>query len=159
MKKLNYILSAAVLVFLLANAGCKGDDDPGVPASDTVGAKFAGSYSVIDVTFDGTSRTSDYTDFTLTINFTTGGQAGTYNISGGPVGLRPFPLEGTWTYVGAITDPATATFKVLRQDGVEMTVSSLTGTGFNLDFKLPTGSAGSSTSKLDAVEGDWSFTF
>jgi hypothetical protein len=159
MKKLNYILSAAVLVFLLANAGCKGDDDPGVPASDTVGAKFAGAYTPTNVTFESDDRSADYTDFTLTINFTAGALGGSYSISGGPVELRPFPESGTWEYAGTIADPAAATFVVLRNDGVEMTVSGLTGTGFNLDFNLPPGSAGTSTSKLDAVEGDWSFTF
>ncbi len=156
MKKLNYLLSAAVLVFLLVNAGCDGSDDPGVPAADQVGTKFTGTWNATAVSFDTQDRTADYSDFDLTIGYTAGSNGGTYSIAGGPVGVRPFAASGTWTFQGEITDP-NASFNILRNDGLVVTVSSLNDTNLQLSFVFD--DANNASSRTEAVDGTWNFTF
>lgn len=160
MKSLNYLLSAAVLVFLLANASCKSDDDPGVPAADQVGAKFTATWNATSVTFGSPvqDRTSDYGDFKLTIGYTAGTNAGTYSITGGPQGsgIVPFAGDGTWNFQNEITDVSTS-FNIVRNDGLVITVSSLTDTNLQLSFVFDDGVH--SSSRTEAVDGTWTFDF
>ncbi|MEQ8244370.1 hypothetical protein [Fulvivirga sp.] len=161
MKSLNYLLSAAVLVFLLANASCKSDDDPGVPAADQVGAKFTSTWNASSVTFGSPSqdRSADYSDFQLTIGYTAGTNAGTYSITGGPQGsgIVPFAGNGTWSFQNEITDANPSSFNIVRNDGLVITVSSLTDTSLQLSFVFDDGTH--SSSRTEAVDGTWTFDF
>ncbi|MEQ9166367.1 MAG: hypothetical protein RLO12_08915, partial [Fulvivirga sp.] len=154
MKSLNYLLSAAVLVFLLANASCKSDDDPGVPAADQVGAKFTATWNATDVFFETQNRSTEYADFKLTIGYNSGTNGGTYSITGGPVGVRPFGTSGIWNFEKEITDVSSA-FNIVRDDGLVITVSSLTDNNLQLSFFFDDGN--NSSSRTEAVEGDWTF--
>jgi hypothetical protein len=159
MKKLNYILSAAVLVFMLAIISCGGSDDPGVPADDQIGAKLTSTWNATSVIF-GTNqdRTTDYSGFKLTLGYNAETNAGTYSITGGPSdGTRPFATSGTWTFQGTISDPAVPSFNIVRDDTLLITVSELTATTLQLTFVFDGGTH--STSKTEAVDGTWVFDF
>ncbi len=159
MKSLNYLLSAVVLVFLLANASCKSDDDPGVPAADQLGTKFTSAWNATSVDFDGQDRSADYADFQLTIGYTAGTNAGTYRITGGPQGsgIVPFAGQGTWSFQSEITDPNPSSFNIVRNDDLVITISSLTDTNLQLSFVFDDGTH--SSSRTEAVDGTWTFDF
>lgn len=159
MKKLSYLFSLLVLVFVMASSGCDPDDGDGVPAADQVGATFSGNWNASNVTFGSPSqdRTADYSDFIMTVTYVAGTNGGTVSIAGGPNDLRPFAPTDIWSYVGDITDPATSAFSVTRDsDQLTLSVSNLTATTMSLNFTL---APGGSTSRQEAVEGTWNFDF
>lgn len=160
MKKLSYLLSGFVLVALFVASGC-GDDDSGTPPADVVGLELAGTWTIDaaqtnQVTFETTEdRTDDYANFTLVLTYTVGQSSGNYTISGGPVGDRPFTAtSGTWSFTNDVTDP-NASFNITRNDGVVMSVSTLSAT--DLDFTFTFASGSNSGSRTSAVDGRWSF--
>ncbi|HNP20295.1 MAG TPA: hypothetical protein PKL31_17775 [Fulvivirga sp.] len=165
MKKLNYLLSLAVLVIILASAGCGGSSDPGIPADDQVGAKLTSVWKIDgntpnSVTFGSPSqdRTSDYSDFTLTITYDPTNNIGTYLIANGPSdGTRPFPSSmDTWSFSSDIVDPAMTIFPITRDiDDLSMNVE-LSESSLQLSFYLP---EGGTTSRTEAVVGEWFFSF
>ena len=161
MKKLAYLLSIGVLVSLLATVGCKKDDDVAISPEDQVGAKLTGTWvingSANSVTFGSPTedRTTDYSDFTLTITYDVDSDGGTYGISGGPVGARPFPVSGTWLYQNDITD-VNGSFVIVRDDGVATTISSLTDTALVFSFLFD--SSSNTGSRQAAVDGQWNFS-
>ncbi|QSE99094.1 hypothetical protein [Fulvivirga lutea] len=162
MKKLSYLLSAAVLSLLLFSVGCDSGGDDGAPAVDQVGNTFSGTWAVDatqtgQVTFGSPSqdRTDDYSDFALTITYTAGSEGGTASIVGGPSGVRPFLGTDSWTFTPVPTDASTTQFTVTRaSDGLQITVTNFSATGMTLSFSL---ADGGSTSRTEAVVGSWTF--
>ncbi len=159
MKNLNYFLSLAVLVIILASAGCGGSDGPGVPADDQVGTKFASAWNATSVVFETTQdRSTDYANFVLTIGYNAETNEGSYSISGGPTdGTKPFASSGTWTFDGTIADPSVTFFNVLRNDGLVMKIEQLTDTNLQMSFSFDP--ADHESSRTEAVEGTWVFGF
>lgn len=166
MKKLNYLLSLAVLVIILASAGCGGSDGPGVPADDQVGLKLTSVWRIDgntpnSVTFSPPlqDRTDSYSDFKLTITYDPTNNSGTYSIDGGPLdGTRPFKVSGgTWEFGGTIDDPNQPSFNIVRNDGLSILIEQLTDTNLQMSFNFDP--ADHESSRTEAVEGTWVFSF
>ena len=161
MKKLNYLLTLAVLGVLFMSVGCDGDDGDDKPAVDVVGEDFQSTWTATSVQYGSPAeeRTSDYSDFTLTIVYS-GEGAGTYSTSGGPKGsgIVPFANSGTWSFTNPDDVTTGGSFNITRGDGLVMTVNTLNETTLSLTFEGYDDDVHES-SRVDAVDGTWSFTF
>ena len=155
MKKLSYLLSAGILVAMLAIVGCSKDDGGGITPEDAAGANFAGTWAVGSsgsVTFDTDDRTSEYTNFTLTVNYSAGQGSGTYTATGGQSGASPWPTSGTWSFNS--DTPGAQSFAVTRDDGLVVNVG-VTATNLDLNFTFDDGA--NQGSRVENVNGSWTF--
>ncbi|MEQ8577045.1 MAG: hypothetical protein RIB63_23455, partial [Fulvivirga sp.] len=72
-------------------------------------------------------------------------------------GIVPFAGNGTWSFQNEITDANPSSFNIIRNDGLVITVSSLTDTSLQLSFVFDDGTH--SSSRTEAVDGTWTFDF
>lgn len=155
MKKLSYLLSAGVLVAMLAVVGCKKDDGGSITPEDAAGANFAGTWAVGSsgsVMFDTDDRTTEYSNFTLTVNYSAGQGSGTYSATGGQSGASPWPASGTWSFNS--DTPGAESFAVTRDDGLVVNVA-LTATDMTMTFTFD--DSVNQGSRVEAVNGSWTF--
>jgi len=155
MKKLSYLLSAGVLVAMLAVVGCKKDDGGGITPEDAAGANFAGTWAVGSsgsVMFDSDDRTTEYSNFTFTVNYSAGQGSGTYSATGGQSGASPWPASGTWSFNAE--SPGAESFAVTRDDGLVVNVA-LTATDMTMTFTFD--DSVNEGSRVEAVNGNWTF--
>jgi len=159
MKRLSYLLSAALLVFTVAITGCGSDDGDDLSPTDAAGNNFSGTWAVDgsqanQVTFDGNDRTNEgFSSFQLNITFETGTNGGNYTVSGGPAGETPFTNPGNWTFNNE--SPGANSFVVNRGDGVRTSVSITEGGTMTLNFTID--DRDTQTSRQEALAGDWEF--
>jgi len=159
MKRLSYLLSAAVLVFAISLTGCGSDDGDDLSPTDAAGNNFSGTWAVdgsqaSQVTFDGNDRTNEgFSNFQMNVTFETGTSGGDYTVSGGPAGETPFTTPGTWAFNNET--PGANNFTVTRGDGVEVSVSIAEGGTMTLNFTIS--DRDNQTSRTEALEGAWQF--
>ncbi len=109
--------SLSVLIFLIATLsiqGCKEDVTPSI-AEVTTKKITAGGWKIKSVAVDGIDETDFFKNFTLQYTPTT---YATTN------GTEAWPSSGTWTFKD---DTANI---ILRDDGIEITIESITDTEF-----------------------------
>jgi hypothetical protein len=146
------MIVAGALVFF---SNC-GGDDPKDPAQKVQLEKLSTTWNIVSATLDGTPRTADFTDFTLTISgtFNSNDPDGPYNYS--VAGTRPtpspWPASGQWDFAAIGTGD---TGSILRSDGVPVTYSIASNGQLTLTFEcIDCDYAGSRT---EEVNGNWIF--
>lgn len=146
MNKLKYMLSATVLIAVLAISGCKSDDadsEPDPLAQQLVALINEGSSWVIGssgmVIKDGFDVSDQFNGFALTIS------DGTYNTQNSLPHV--WNTQGTWEFVDS--DPN----RVLRNDGVELAVR-FNASNLTLIFTAPDSDTGGRT---EGVAGEYQF--
>jgi|GEM_PF-4680487 len=150
MKKLNYLLSAVVLLAVLVTVGC-GTNEPGPSAEVQVTDMFAKTWTLTSASLDNDPIT-DMNGLTLTVN-----SAFTYS-TGGTVArpVHPWPSNGTWEFTTPITE-VTGSFQVTRDDGLVIDVT-LTETTLILRFIFIEGT-NLGSGRVEALAGAWSMEF
>lgn len=149
MKNFKQIISFA-FVLCLVMASCKSDDDgtPSKTDKQIQTEKLTKTWGLGNVTLDGAPM--EYTGFELTISANADGSNKTYSTSNGQAA---WPASGTWDFVGENYN------KILRSDGVEMTVSGLTDSALTLSFTITEEtSAGRFGQRVKGVTGDYVFS-
>jgi len=150
-KLLSLFLIAGIALLYI---GC--DDDPKKSEEETQLDKLRGTWNIESVDNDGTSRTDEYPNMTLTISgtFTT---AGLYQYTSDadewPT-VSPWKAEDGWKFKTA--DVARTITR--QQDLIEMTYTlSNSDNTLTLDFNYS--GAGFHNGRTESVSGDWSFVF
>lgn len=153
MKKLNYLLSVAVLFALLVTVGCSKDDGPGVSAEDQVKERLSKTWLISSATL-ASQTVTDLTGLTLTIT-----DQLSYTSNGNTAARQPnpWPTSGTWVFKTAITDASTGSFVITRDDGLDINVT-LTDTTLSLGLVFDD-SIHNGSSREEAVDGSWVFEF
>lgn len=125
------MIVAGALVFL---SNC-GGDDPKDPAQKVQLEKLSTTWNIVSATLDGTTRTADFTGFTLTISgtFNSNDPDGPYNysVSGTRPTPSPWPASGQWEFAVLGTGD---TGTLLRSDGVDVTYSISSNNQLTLSF-------------------------
>ena len=125
-------LSLAVLMLLLVLPGCK-KDNPLTPNKETEKLLIEKSWTLNSVQIDGV-YSSLYAG--LTLKFTTTNYSTT---NGGAL----WPASGTWTFEGDMGD------KILRDDGLQITIESISASQLIIVFTwTKTTSSGGRTASL-----------
>ncbi len=152
MKKLNYLLSAVVLMMVLMTVGC-GPDDPTISPEDAVTEAFAKTWLLSSATLDGQAVT-DLTGLTFAVTENMSYSTNSSTVARQP---NPFPASGTWVFKSDITSADQSTFIITRDGNLDMDVT-LSDTaltlGFTFDEAVHTGSG-----REEQVEGTWSVSF
>jgi len=138
----------------LLYVGC--DDDPKKSEEETQLDKLRGTWNIESVENDGTSRTDEYPNMTLTVSgtFTTGG---TYNYTSDAdewPSVSPWKAIDTWKFKsGAVANTITRqsdlldmTYTLSNSDNTLTIGFTYTGTGIN-------------NGRTESVSGDWTFVF
>jgi len=154
MKKLNYLLSAVVLLAVLVTVGCSKDDGPGITPEQAVTDRLSKSWDISSATLDN-QDISDLTGLTLTINDALGYTTNSTSVARTP---NPWPVGGSWAFVDEITDAADTSFSIRRDDEINIVVA-LTDTSLTLSFTFDDAIHKGSTGKEEALSGDWVFVF
>ena len=139
-----YSLLSVVLLVLAVTLldSCKGDDDPS-PADKNKEIISSGTWKIGNVTVGGVDQTNLFTGFTL--QFTS---AGTYtSANGSPV----WSASGTWSFKDKTG------LLVVRDDGKEVTVNTITTTSLVLTMNWDKTTLGSG--RISSVAGEHVFTF
>jgi len=141
-----YILFISIIT-LLTNCG---DPEPTPqPAIDLEQATIDGlakTWTISGVSLDGASVASDWAG--VSISFTT---SKSFTVSGlSTQNSLIWPSTGTYSF-----PDANKPLKVLRNDGIEITISNLTENSATLGFAI-TGRTGG---RQDGLTGNYSFTF
>jgi hypothetical protein len=154
MKRINFLLSAALILGLLVYAGC-GSSTP-TPQETAAEKQFnllsggTWSASANSVTRDGTAEPT-YDNFTVSFSGTLNSDksnvesSSTYNTNDV---TNAFP-SGSWTFNGSNTN------QILRGTGITMTIQSISETNLTLAFSL---NADGTTNKTAGLAGNWVFT-
>jgi hypothetical protein len=160
MKLVSKILSLIILAGLATfYTSCKSDDGPGKSDAEKQLDKLkAVTWELSEATLDGTARTTDFANLTLTISgtFVTDGTYN-YTLAGTTPSRSPWPRSGTWSFgqdplTQIIRDPSTA-----DETNLDYVV---TDTDLVITFTIPTTSDGwDGGSRVNAVSGEWIFTF
>ncbi|NJM25330.1 MAG: hypothetical protein HC859_07420 [Bacteroidia bacterium] len=118
--------------------------------------KLQGSWAVTSVDLDGTDRTSDFSTMVMSFTTTAGNTTFGYSITGSRPNPNPWPPSGSIT-LGA--DPLS---QLIRKDGspdLAMTYAlSNADDQLTISFTY-TGAGYAGSSRVEAVEGDWTFVF
>lgn len=136
-KSIFYTILLAAALF----AGCKGDDPQ--PETQRVQKLLSsGTWQTDQVWVDETDQTSFFTG--LTLSFT----KDTYSTTNGKA---VWPASGTWEFADDSAD------KIIRDDGIEVTVLEVTKTSLKLSLTNPTRVIGSA--KANGLAGAHEFHF
>jgi|JI102314A1RNA_FD_contig_21_14370621_length_888_multi_18_in_0_out_0_2 hypothetical protein len=153
MKILRAISFLAVAAVLSTYMGCKPDDPSAPPIEDVQFDKLKKTWKISTVTFDGVSRTGDYTGFQLVLGGTKGTPPFSYNTSARPA-LSPWKASGTWEFGSAVET------QIIRDKGViadELAISyTVTESTLTLTFDFDGEGYAARTKE---VQGPWVFTF
>jgi len=165
MKKLKAFLFSGSLASLMIFAACGGDsggdDDPGPSAGQLQAEALAATSWSADfgtnenaITFDGQSRAEDWSSFSLSFTASEGADGiwgGNFSASGQPSGDGQviWPGSGTWSFANETT-----TQLITRNDGVEITLSSVTEDQVVLRFTVTDPNARAE----GFFDAEWGFT-
>ena len=142
------LLSLVVFGVLLSYTGCKKKKGDPEPITDQQIEKLSKPWKIDVVTLDGVVKTSDYTNFTLTLSGTKGTTSIGYTTTNRP-SLSPWASSGSFTF-----DATTPETKLIRDDTVPVTYS-VSDTQLQTSFQYN----GAGFSRVSAVKGQWVFTF
>lgn len=140
MKKYNSIFYTILMAAALFT-GCKGDD-PQPETQRVIKLLSSGTWQIDQVWVDETDQTSFFTG--LTLSFT----KDTYVTTNGK---GVWPATGTWEFANDSAD------KIIRDDGIEVTVLEVTKTSLKLSLTNPTIVIGSA--KANGLAGAHEFHF
>lgn len=152
MKRFRNVVGIAGLAgALLFISGC-GPDTPDRPIEEVQLEKLVATWNISDVTLDGTTKKSDYTNFKLTLAGTPGQTQFSYTTSGATALLTPWPKNGSWKFGEPVETVA------IRMDTPELPMTySVSDTQLQVSFNY-TGN-GVPSSRTSQVKGQWVFTF
>lgn len=140
MKNYNSIFYSILMAAALFT-GCKGDDPQ--PETQRIQKLLSsGTWQIDQVWVDETDQTSFFTG--LTLSFT----KDTYETTNGKA---VWPATGTWEFADESAD------KIIRDDGIEVTVLEVTKTSLRLSLTNPTIGIGSA--KANGLAGAHEFHF
>ena len=145
MKTIKNITILAVIAVIATLSACGGDDTP-TPVTDptTEVIKALGkSWTATSVSLDDADVTGDWAGFALTFLQSQGYSA--TNLSA--ESILVWPVSGSYTFPNANNAN-----QILRNDGVQMTLSNVTETSATLSFRI-TGRTG----RTDGLIGEWVF--
>ena len=142
------LLSLVVFGVLLSYTGCKKKKGDPEPITDQQIEKLSKPWKIDVVTLDGVVKTSDYTNFTITLSGTKGTTSIGYTTTNRP-SLSPWASSGSFTF-----DATTPETKLIRDDTVPVTYS-VSDTQLQTSFQYN----GAGFSRVSAVKGQWVFTF
>ncbi|HMJ68946.1 MAG TPA: hypothetical protein VK508_08625 [Cyclobacteriaceae bacterium] len=147
------VLSVVILAVLLGYAGCKGTDNPPTPEDEVQLGKLSSTWKVAgngtDVTLDGSSRKSEYSNFQLTLTGTPGATSFGYTTTGRPP-LSAWPSSGSWNF------GSTVATDVVRDQGTSKEVS-MTYTVTDSQLELTFTYNGAGEARTSDVTGVWVF--
>lgn len=154
--RIGSLVIVASALFFLAN--CGGDPAP-QPAEQIQLGKLSKTWSIVSATLNGTTRTSEFANFKLTISgtFNTTTPEGPYNysVSGSRPTPSPWDASGTWSFSSTGTGD---TGSILRNDGVPM-IYTINSNGQLTISDLICTSCNYQGARTDQVNGTWVFTF
>lgn len=143
------LVSAVLLTYM----GCDGGGSTPEPIEDVQFTKLAKTWKVSTVTFDGVSRTTDYTGFQLVLGGTKGTPPFSYTTTARP-SLSPWPASGTWEFGSAVET------QIIRYNTIDDDELAITYTVTESTLTLTFDFAGEGyTARTEEVQGPWVFTF
>ena len=145
MKIVKNIVLAFTLIGIVSLTACGGGDTPAPvvdPTQEIIDA-LTKTWSVSSVTLDNTDVTTDWNGFTLTFDSSKGYSATALNAES----ILVWPASGSYSFPNANN-----TNQILRNDGVEITLSNVTETSATLSFQI-TGRNG----RTEGLIGQWVF--
>lgn len=163
MKKLNYLLSAVVILGVMATIGCSKDDGPSQTAEEKLFDKITGTWTASAVTYNTSDdRTTVYSGFTITLS---GSSDAGYSYSASvPAGVDfgPFKSQtsGGWTFTNEVTDANASSVGITRTaDALPITLFIDSETQVRLEFTYTDDDRdGNHDGREEAVSGSWVFT-
>ncbi len=156
MKRVTRFLSLLLVASLtLLYVACD-DDDPSRTEEETQLDKLRGTWNIQSVDNDGTSRTDEYPNMTLTISgtYTTGGEYSYTSDADEWPSVSPWKAADSWKFkstdvLSVITrqsDLLDMTYTLSNSDNTLTIDFTYSGTGFN-------------NARTESVSGNWSFVF
>jgi len=154
MKNLKHLLAALVFVSLIIFTSCGPDDKPKDPDPADVQAEklvFTWNLSADGAKLESAAQ-SEWDGLTVTI--TGDGNGGSFSTNVASLAnltaeaTNVWPASGTWTFDG--TDIGT----IVRSDGVNLDISSVTSSGLTLAFTV-----NSAVARTSGINGNWTFAF
>jgi hypothetical protein len=142
------LVSLMVVGILMTYTGCKKKKGDPEPITDQQIEKLSKPWKIDAVTL-GNDRTADFANFTITFTGTKGVPSIGYTTAGGKPTPSPWASSGVFTF-----DANTPETKLKRDDGVDVTYS-VTETRLQMNFQYNDSGFG----RVNAVRGDWVFTF
>ncbi len=146
MKKLHKYILLISIVALLTNCGGTTDPTPGVDSLQATIDGLAKKWTPSGVTLDGVNVSDDWSGvsvtFTANKSFTVSGLSQENSLIWPSTGTYSFPDENK-------------PLKILRNDGIEITLKNLTSTSVDVSFAI-TGRTGGRGAGLS---GNYSFSF
>lgn len=148
MKAFRLLLFFALVIALFTYSGCGGGDTPEEPITDVQLGKLTKTWKVASVSLDGVDKTSDYTNFQLTLTGTKGTTSFGYTTAGRPT-LSPWKSGGSWEFGTAVQT------QIIRDKGTadELAMTyAVTETTLQITF---TYSGAGYTARTGVVKGQW----
>ncbi len=151
MKKIAYMISAVVLILTTSLIACKDDDDPSALEIETnkITDNWVINGDAAAVTLDDYDVSGSFEGFEVVIK-----SDKTFETIGSP-DADLWPTSGTWTFLKN-SDGSFNFTKVIRNDGIEMQVMTITATQLILKFQFE---APSVNGKSDGVSAEYVFKF
>ena len=147
MKSLNKYIVLLSIIALLTNCKGKSTTDP-APVDPTLAVieGLTKTWTVSEVTLDGTNVTSDWNNVQLSFAANK-----SFSITGlSQENALIWPSSGSYSF-----PDATKPMSVLRSDGIPIIISNLTETSATLDFTISGRTGGRET----GLSGNYTFTF
>ena len=144
MKKYSRTFTAFSTLILFASCFsfyfCKENEE--TTPNETLALLSSGTWHIVNVTVDGVNRNDLFTGFTLTFS------PEAYTSTGGEPIWTP---SGTWAFVNSTTSTIT------RDDGIVVTITSLTDTNLKLTLQWDQTTLGGG--RIDSIRGEHAFEF
>ena len=146
MKNINRIIVIILVTGIGSIVGCKKKSDPTpVDPKQEIINNLTNTWSVSGVTMDGQDVSADWTDFALTIDLE-------QNYAATDLSAESVLI---WPVIGSYTFPNTDNSNVvLRNDGVQITISNLTVNSVQLSFQI---SGRNNGGRTEGLLGNWLF--
>lgn len=148
MKAFRLLLFFALVAALFTYSGCGGNDTPEEPITDVQLGKLAKTWKVASVSLDGVDKTSDYTNFQLTLSGTKGQTSFGYTTASRPA-LSPWKASGAWEFGTAVET------QIIRDKGTadELAMTyAVSETSLQITF---TYNGAGYTARTGVVKGQW----
>ncbi len=151
--KLFLVLIAFGSLIIFSNCG-GGGDGGGNPAGDQASKLTDGTWTLTSVTDPQNASEALWDVLTVTFTGDAGGGGFTTNSStlARDNATSVWPASGTWTFDGNNTT------RIVRNDGVTMTINSLTASALTLSFTI-SGADPATAAATAGVDGSWVFQF
>jgi len=150
MKKRNTFLILGLIVAIIS---CKKSDDDGIDNTQLVQDKLAGTWVVSSVDLDNISETDAFANFQIELDANLGFTSNSTSIQRLP---NPWAETGSFTLPDQVAD--VNNILITRNDGAAMLFTFSDDSNVTLAFNFSATNVGSG-GRVEAVEGDWVFSF